>query len=60
MKMILQTSRQENYPELFEYLEGKGIQFSLTMSSLEDIFVRIGLDPDSILKNEPLPEIEKL
>jgi hypothetical protein len=30
------------------------------MSSLEDIFVRIGLDPDSILKNEPLPEIEKL
>jgi hypothetical protein len=60
MKMILQTSRQENYPELFEYLEGKGIEFSLTMSSLEDIFVRIGLDPDSILKNEPLPEIEKL
>jgi len=27
------------------------------MSSLEDIFIRIGLDPDSIMNNEPLPAI---
>jgi len=30
------------------------------MSSLEDIFVRIGLDPESIINNEPIPEIEKV
>lgn len=57
MKMILQTSNQENYPELFSYLENKNLEFSLTMSSLEDIFIRIGLDPDSIMNNEPLPAI---
>ncbi len=55
--MILQTSNQENYPELFSYLENKNLEFSLTMSSLEDIFIRIGLDPDSIMNNEPLPAI---
>jgi len=57
MKLILQTSNQESYPDLFSYLEKEKLEFSLTMSSLEDIFIRIGLDPDSIMNNEPLPEI---
>jgi hypothetical protein len=60
MRIILQTSHQENYPELFSFLENKNIDFSLTMSSLEDIFIKIGLDPNSILNNEPLPMIEKV
>jgi hypothetical protein len=30
------------------------------MSSLEDIFIRIGLDPESVLNNEALPQIEKV
>ena len=57
MRMILQTSDQEHYSELFEFLEKKGIEFSLTMSSLEDIFIRIGMDPESVLNNEALPQI---
>lgn len=55
MRFLLPYNQQENYSVIFNFLEVEGFYFSLKLSSLEDIFVKIGMDADSIFSNEPLP-----
>ena len=57
MKFMLPFDRQESFSGLFKSLEEQGFQFSLSLSSLEDIFVKLGMDPDSVLNNQPIPEL---
>jgi hypothetical protein len=60
MRFLLPNNQQEHYAQLFAFLEEQEIKFSLKLSSLEDIFIKIGMDASSILSNEPLPELEKV
>lgn len=60
MRFLLPNNQQEYYTALFAFLEEQKYRFSLKLSSLEDIFIKIGIDAESILTNEPLPELEKI
>ena len=55
MKFMLPFDKQETFSDLFKTLEQQGFQFSLALSSLEDIFIKLGMDPDSVLNNQPIP-----
>ena len=57
MRFLLPNTQQEFYHNIFSFLEANNINFSLKLSSLEDVFIKIGMDSDSILSNEPLPEL---
>lgn len=57
MRFQLPWNQQENFSKFFSFLEESGVHFSLKLSSLEDIFIKVGMDPSSVLNNEPLPEL---
>lgn len=56
LKFILPLAQQKKFAGLFQELEGMGAEISLTMSSLEDAFVRIGMDAD-LEEGATLPDL---
>ena len=60
MRFLLPNTEQEHFADLFGFLEQHGFKFSLKLSSLEDVFIKIGMDASSIMSNEPLPELERV
>jgi hypothetical protein len=57
MRFQLPMTQQEYFSDFFAFLEQQAVHFSLRLSSLEDIFIKIGMDPTSVLNNEPLPDL---
>lgn len=43
MRFQLPLTQQEYFSKFFTFLEEEGVHFSLRLSSLEDIFIKIGM-----------------